>query len=130
MDLSKLSPAPWRIEGVEYKGEIDSYEVRCPNPDDDPLQNAVSSLTDKDNAELIALARNAFDVMMRRGWHVRRASTGEWVVYHPGDGRVGLSTMVGLEDEDGNLLHSTDPFTALVEADLWYRENVENGRAT
>ncbi len=64
-----------------------------------------------------ALARNALDVMLRRGWYARR------------DGQGWFVDLWGLEDvlpaKWDHLGISDDPFTALVKADRWYRENVE-----
>jgi len=59
----------------------------------------------------IVLARNAFDVMMRRGWSVRKDLDGEWFCME--------------SSRDGLAIKAKDPFTALVEADRWYKANVE-----
>lgn len=106
IDLSKLSPAPWLRSGKDIIGPIpDSPE----NTGD----------TDKD---FICLARWAFEVMMRRGWGVQAASGPGW---HPGGVEFGWQAM---SDDNRTWIGQTtysDPFTALVEADHWYRENVE-----
>lgn len=72
------------------------------------------------NDEFICLARNAFDVMMRRGWGVERfiAPDGsfQWSVESNG-----VRNIVG----GTTIWSNSDPFTALVEADKWYRENIE-----
>ncbi len=114
IDLSKLTPAPWSVpDGCGYVTDTEG--------------NPCADCGGADDAEFIALARNAFDVMMRRGWSVRT-----WI---PGslDGKA--PRRFGVIDEDGEWLHKTDywitsrhdPFTALVEADRWYREHVEGG---
>ena len=78
------------------------------------------------NAQFICLARNAFDVMMRRGWSVRpncdcfgKPLPGWKVEKIEADGYT--SNWVNCE----LAFHHPDPFTALVEADKWYRKNVE-----
>lgn len=79
---------------------------------------------DEANAEFIALARNAFDVMMLRGWQVERWQNkfGNyfWRVsqspFHPT-----TEFWKYLEKRQW-----VDPFTALVEADKWHRENCED----
>jgi hypothetical protein len=109
MDVSKLAPAPWRVTGDAAGLPFIVY----PCPADEGC--ADGCLRIEKHLEFIALARNAFDVMMRRGWTPRK--TGEfWTA--------------------GDLWHSHDavwyvgpwgdPFTALVEADKWYKERVES----
>lgn len=81
--------------------------------------------------EFIALARNAFDVMMRRKtWIVRlmpsHADRDSWVVLW------GLASGPGPFKEYQAWAYERNhdnPFTALVEADKWYRENVEKIKA-
>ncbi len=107
IDLSKLAPAPWSVEAGE--GLVDGNGLPLLQADDD-----VWLLT----LEASALARNALDVMMRRGWEPRRyecpmGGNPSWQAYWS-DGRCVDAT---------NLW--PNPFTALVEADKWFRENVE-----
>ena len=119
IDLSKLSPAPWadyvrdaKLATCNAKGEF-TYVTLAGN-------QLVGNPTDR---EFIVLARNAFDVMMQRKWWViagRKETNGEncWFVY----------TMAGSEFLEINKHPApwpTDPFSALVEADKWYRVNVE-----
>ena len=63
----------------------------------------------EDADEFIVLASQAFDVMMRRGWHPRHGGGGEWCVYSE-DGIDVLTT-------NEQIFCWPDPFTALVEAD-------------
>lgn len=70
------------------------------------------------DAEFIAIARNAFDVMMRRGWSPLKSRNG-WRVDQD-DGTYFAFGKDGVEPAEW-----ADPFTALVAADAWYRENVE-----
>ncbi len=75
---------------------------------------------DFESGEGIVLARDAYKVMMRRGWGICRLPDG-WGVLAPEkpvfpENRTIWGLWVG-----------PDPFTALVEADKWYRENVEKG---
>lgn len=72
----------------------------------------------------IILARNAWDVMVRRGWGVHRRHPEGWVVSgmlgecHLSDAHLAFAEWV-------SMTIFQDPFTALVEADRWYKENVE-----
>lgn len=71
------------------------------------------------DAEFIALARNAFDIMMRHpSWTLRACLDGEYRAYWH------------IEDDLENRLGcgGYDPFTALAEADKWYKENMENNQ--
>lgn len=88
LDISRLTPAPWRY----------------------------SKMTPAD-WEFYELARNAFDVMMRRRWWFVPCKNG-WKVRFP--------------ERDYTFEEQVfaDPFTALVEADCWYVANVERIRET
>lgn len=78
--------------------------------------------------EFAALARNAFDVMMRRGWCALRDEYADdpsaaWFLYYH---RTNFLTREELRLETWRAEHGfPDPFTALVEAERWYKENVE-----
>lgn len=71
---------------------------------------------DTTTPEFHALAREAFDVMMRRGWHAERYND-QWF--------VPAMMLHYMEIKSVNVWFANDPFTALVNADRWYRENVE-----
>lgn len=134
MDLEKLTPAPWRMKRRYSNGCEIVPRIHCePSKDREcgwiadcvgaPYLGYESTLV---NAEFIALARNAFDVMMRRGW---------WAKFDLQLKLWKLSSMLGAEPPRGiwakwitcNLF--PDPFTALVEADAWYKANVEKAPA-
>jgi hypothetical protein len=128
IDLSKLSPAPWSINARK--------EIDCKNLPG--IDSPTGSVCDFGNSEMyyptegncpgeadfefMVLARNAFDVMTRRSWYVIPAIEGGWSICattvfdnpyeHDGSGDCGPKY--------------DDPFTALVEADKWYRKNVES----
>ncbi len=91
MDMSKLTPAPWG------SGEfIATYD---------------------NDGKFITLARQAFDVMMRRKWRVCPVAAPEaWAV---------LNEKNVVLWRNNECLTAADPFTALVEADRWYAANVE-----
>lgn len=121
MDLSKLTPAPW--EAVYGLPSVD-MRVYVPGEEGDERRYAICATEEKyvvgpepngddTDALFIALARNAFDVMMRRGWGVAKELDG-WSVF--GNGIVRGNPGV------------PDPFTALVEADKWYAAHVEGGK--
>jgi hypothetical protein len=73
--------------------------------------------------QLISLARKAFDVMMRRGWSPCLAEENgpldEWTLFDSGGCPV-----ISCPGFTVPKLWP-DPFTALVEADKWFKENVE-----
>lgn len=102
--LKLVTPAPWIYS---FPGCV---HVVC-------LHYKEPSLAHKEaeaNAEFIALARNAEDVMLQRKWNPTRRPDGQWVV----------------EDDHGNI-HSKGsegwhhPFVALCEADAWVKKHVE-----
>jgi hypothetical protein len=95
MDLTKLTSAPWKVAGDIHLGE----SGWCTNETD---------------LEFIEVARIAFDVMIRRGWGVIPV-TGGWQAVECRPGVCGINSMI----------IKSDPFAALVEADKWYRENIE-----
>lgn len=129
MNLKDLTAAPWKA--VDSRFEPEEYSVDGELVLDvgivgwailggggDPQQDGWALLhgeagngtivPQRDDLEFIALARNAFDVLMRRGWHPSRDSAGGWWCEY---------------------VHAPDPFTALVLADEWYktREGEEAG---
>lgn len=95
-DLSKLTPAPW---------------VTAPFKTDRESGCTYLDLTD---AIFIALARNAFDVMQRRGWGVSRLENGRWVIENPD--RRGW---VFINDRNWIFATLIEAYEGLVEADKW-----------
>lgn len=110
MDLSKLTPAPWSSvaqmwgDSAVPTGKFVLAHGKTP----------VAIFLNEADCDAAALARNAFDVMMRRGWHSRLLP----------DGR-GWTVDVAQCRHYGDKGMFADPFTALVEADRWYAANVE-----
>lgn len=114
MDFRKLTPAP---QVAEWRDGSKSFIMTVAG-----VSNAGPWLQcSRDDAEFYALARNAFDVMMRRGWQPYRLKSGQWDVQEC-DTRECPEPLCenGMPAAWGD-----DPFTALVEADKWYKENVE-----
>lgn len=116
IDLNKLSLAPWTVGEPPYHEVLDAEGI------------PVNQKGFRADMEFEALARNAFDVMMRRGWyavgHVRRGNSySSWIVLNS----------FGVEMERGGntgiYFVAADPFTCLDEADRWYKENVEQAGA-
>lgn len=96
IDLTKLTPTvSWHPENW------DAYTLHWLHSDE-----GGHDLT------FLQLARAAFDVMMRRGWGVENRG-GWYATSKYGDRAVGGTDLY------------PDPFTALVEADAWYKQNVE-----
>jgi hypothetical protein len=116
--LDELALAPWHVEdhadSDHFPGLVRVYMKRS---GDDPSPWVADVGLSRSNAEFIALARNAFDVMMRRGWSPERMGD-TWVV-NDEDGR-----MFNYQSEE--LMRWPDPYTALVEADAWYKEHIEH----
>jgi hypothetical protein len=123
VDASKLSPAPWEanpsswahgkgwVIGGKTKFGHDSIEVRM-------LGAGVSEA----NAEFIALARNAFDVMLRRKWGIGKGSEGWFVSGILGEAHLSSAHADFVEKF---LFDHQNPFEMLIEADAWYRANCE-----
>lgn len=109
MDLSKLSPAEdWNSE-IDRDRHMDDSGFWACTPERETREEASV------DAQFVDLARNAFDVMMRRKWspmHVCQDDHSDeeqwgWKVFSHG-----LAAYVG---DPADLW--PDPFTALVEAD-------------
>lgn len=113
MNLDKLTPVPWIAnQFLAGQGGDNCWKLHAGSS----LGRHVAdfgSLGEED-CKFTELARNAFDVMMRRGWNPMRWPNGRWCVE---DG-TGSQHSPGTEGYP-------DPFTALVEADKWHKENVE-----
>lgn len=115
MDLSKLSPAPWDNQG----GDIGTDKTIPPPKgfENNPACGAVLFSRDfatDDDCEFIALARNAFAVMMSRGWVSHRGFDGGWRVVND------AGNIVQTGDEPAFF---SNPFEALVVADEWMRSH-------
>lgn len=130
LDLTRLTPAPWAWHGpddpgIEF-GATCVCNVQC-HGNVKTIAREREQFSHAD-AEFIALAHAAFDVMRRREWGVRLADS------CPVAGRIVLQwqaienrggTVVGIN----GMIWADDPFTALVKADAWYKANVENAGA-
>ncbi len=110
MNLDNLAPAPWKADGQRVEG-----------PDEGGDRGRMVIYDEgghtETEAEFIALARNAFDVMVRRGWGVACYGPGRWVV--PGFSKHWYVVHAGPPYD------YPDPFTALVEADNWLKAREE-----
>ena len=120
MDISKLTPAPWEQDEtwlVHGRGE------NWPDGSKRTVRETpgFAKFNNRDDAFFCALARNAFDVMMRRGWGPKLARDGTWFCDAFDD-----NSRQSKEFMDWVFSQSyADPFAAVVEADKWYKENVE-----
>jgi len=116
-DPAKLTAAPWFITGFDVEtdaGRTASLEFIVSGNDDWLFEKRSAQESD---LEFVVMARLAFDVMMRRGWHAFYHHAGCWLVRDVNGERVCAGSIP---------VQARDPFTVLVEADRWYRENVDN----
>ena len=121
IDLTKLTAAPWRLHWCEsYFAETARGYVHAP-----PATPCHFYHNNKTDAEFIALARSAFDVMMRRGWSASidldSDDPRKWYAVDEYGAGIDCSLVSGTKSYP---LHH-DPYTAIVEADAWYAANVE-----
>ena len=138
IDLTKLTPAPW-----VYDERTGIASVFAGTPPDcllsHNLPRCIASKSaswspigtggliagwtwneaDLADMEFIALARNAFDVMMRRSW-TYGIDRNERIYIWDARGY----DVEGLPDREWG----SNPFTALVEAEKWYREHIDNSQ--
>lgn len=124
IDISKLSPAPWYF--VTPLGDELETLVFNDHDEDTPVLSplVVGSDSCDQNWDFIALARNAFDVMMRRGWVPKRYLGYMWSVQNGhGDYPPELLGMVDTPEPAVWL----DPFTALASADEWLKAQEAKG---
>lgn len=122
IDLTKLKTGHWKVYRCSYCEEGHACNFDGEQSLDHSYDECHHPL-DLNEAEFIALAGRAFDVMMRRGWGVahfpcKRNKVGVWMAIECQDGPIIENVSTGWPD----------PFTALVEADRWYKENVESHR--
>jgi hypothetical protein len=130
-DFSDLTPAPWECDLRDSRWDDETHYV-VTGPDGKVLFDTVNSeaalleydehwfdRVGGDNLKFAALARNAFDVMQRRGWGVARCGSHGWCAVQGQDG----------PDQNPSLAYigfeALDPFMALCEAEKWYVANVE-----
>lgn len=128
MDLSKLTPAPWRTEdaGPDHRRTIVVADCNEAPLGFVAVAECASGVADNPaDAAFIALSRNAFDIMMRRKWSPLKSPVegqGWRVDTNDGEYFSTMSVLASYREPD----HWPDPFTALVEADRWHVENVES----
>jgi len=134
IDLTKLAPAPWSIlrdHGIikAFHPELEEGAVIVLGPPRGGTHmhpevfasNEIVGYAMPEAIEFVVLAREALDVMMRRGWYPVKEQRG-WIV-----ATQGMAAKLTPTLWDGwKAIVAQDPFTALVEADAWYRTNVEN----
>lgn len=76
------------------------------------------------NLQFIKLARLAFDVMMRRKWWPVPRVGGGWTVHFTKGSAERWMMEYSRSHQGDGCPKFDDPYTALIEADKWYRENV------
>lgn len=125
--MMNVSEQPWRVqEGwSEVVGRV--YQVFSPD-------GLVGKFLERKDADKCVLAFNAEEVMKRRGWWASKFVPFEgdacWCVdpmsLHMAGSFAKATTSALLKELANQFVKGyTDPFTPLVEADKWYRENIE-----
>lgn len=111
IDIEIIRQWQFGVAGVANLVAFDCDDIR-----------AVAKFNHDEDAKRATVAFQALDVMMRRQWFPIPGIDGRWRVAAKG-------VMDNPYDHGGFLLHDCpsfqDPYTALVEADKWYRENIE-----
>ncbi len=113
MDLGKSTMVTWSA-GVAGNANLVAF-------DGEDIRPIAHFFCDEDRDRAV-IASQAFDVMMRRGWTAGTDGVGRgWYVSN-------RDMMKAIYDD--NIPEPKriwpDPFTALVEADKWYAENIES----
>jgi hypothetical protein len=139
IDLTKLISAPWF---VNYSEETDDYGngpaglAIGPHEEDfadtfmfsQNFSAAEGTPEELETAfEFVVLARDAFDVMLRRGWHCgKHRWDRQWTVYAGDEKVVRTGMYCKTSEEYCRPFLGDDPFSPLIEADKWHRENAES----
>ncbi len=124
MNLEKLSPAPWTHIAsagapiIQFPG---GYVARLCSQESKAFgmtSLAPNAESAEENAKFITLARNAFDVMMRRGWYSVPYSVDAktWIAMNL------YCVQIERGGNTGTYFVSDNPFSCLVEADKWMKE--------
>jgi hypothetical protein len=113
IDFSRLTPAPWCADDGSRWGE-GPHEVTGEWKDGGRM--VASGISNSDDAEFIALARNAFEVMTRRKW-TPIFSTSGWYVLN-----ADFELAMDLPEDDHRIFFG-DAFTAVVESERWLIEH-------
>ena len=109
MDLAKVTPGDWHL------GMGGSHWLILDNQIVIDSEGRVGSCWKKDDAEFVALSKRAFNVMERRHFEP------EW----RGNGWGVDCADFQLPEPLYSQMMWPDPYTALVEAEKWYIQNVE-----
>ena len=115
IDLTKLTSAPWHTGGTTFRPSGPRKNVWSEAAKGMQSGEILAENCRANDAEFIALARNAFDILMCRGWSVYRRSNKKWAVDVPL--RIPHDGGIAVFERD-------DPFTAVDEAEKWYKEHV------
>lgn len=113
--MTSRGPAPWFNWSHGAEGDFGLY---CGDPEDASEIFDLLERREPVDLEFAALARNALDIMVRRGWGTEAVSTSEHL---PIVWRF-VATLPKGEPVNGVVYD--DPFTALVEAEKWLVERL------
>jgi hypothetical protein len=129
MDLSKLTPAPWAWtdkigwSGLVHEDSLFMFATCAEHPPSKMIHHGRIEFDKQADKDFIVLARQAFEVMMRRQWGVGVQEDGFFV--------TSILGLCHLSDTHAKFVEyamvgKPDPFTALIEADEWYKKHIEN----
>lgn len=109
--LDNLTPSPFYAGTTQVNGGW--HVVDSPS-------GIIAEFRRQEEADAYLLFRAAMDVMQRRGWQPDLIN-GQWLAASK-QGYIGRWKSRG---GDGAPICAADAFTALVEADKWYKEHVD-----
>lgn len=133
LDSTKLSPMPWKSDGVTIMDANGRSVVdTCNSPKIDGIDQEEN---ERANLTFIVLARNDLDVKHRRGWHTEKCTEADqWFVPQvveaairkawrgPGDPLDGIPCP---DDAFLSCYQDGHDVGLLTKADVWYTEHIE-----
>ncbi len=117
MDMSKVTPAPWRIDECS-----DNATTAITGPTLEDTESSKGRVMQYPGDEV---ARAAYDVMQRRGWGVRKIGESWTPVENDAAGRMFWQMPWIMRQISCEVRGWDNPFTALVAADAWMKANVD-----
>lgn len=114
LDLSKLTPGPLVVKHSDAMAAVARQ--------DDPNRFVILWQMNVDDVAFYALARNAFDIQMRRGWGVKCRHGATFIAVDAD----GMEVMGPTHAPYVLWGYFDNPFTAIIAADAWMKEHEVN----